>query len=167
MTSLPFTWDGDAMVPVSGFRKRADREFVVGKTYRLEETQERSMATHNHEFAWLRDAWMNLPEDLADRFPTPEHLRKAALIEAGYFHETIIDAGTNAAALRVASYARAKDEFSHVVVRGPIVVERTAKSQRRRTMPGKEFQQSKTAIMEVIANLIGVKPEQLQNAEAA
>ena len=159
MSPQPFTWDGEAMRPRRP--RAADREFVVGETYVLERWEPRSMVSHNHEFAWLAEAWKNLPEPLADQFPTPEHLRKRALIDAGYYNETIIDAGTNAAALRVASYARSKDDFAYVVVRGPLVVERVAKSQSRRAMKRQEFQESKTAILEIVSAMIGVKPEEL------
>lgn len=110
---------------------------------------------------------MNLPEALADLYPTQEHLRKRALIEAGFYDETIIDAGTNAAALRVASAIRAREEFSLVIVRGPAVVIRVAKSQSRRSMKKQEFQASKTAIMEVIANMIGTTAANLSQDRAA
>jgi hypothetical protein len=160
-TPLPFRWNGEHMVPLAGFRKHADRQYVIGEIYRLEPIEDRSTASHNHEFAWLKEAWQNLPEDLADQYPSPSHLRKKALVEAGYFDETIIDAGSNAAALRVASYVRSRSEFSVVIVRGPLVVERTPKSQSRRAMDKKTFQESKTAIMDVIADLIGVTADVL------
>jgi hypothetical protein len=154
-----FTWDGDAMIPRSP--RLADKAYAVGEVYLLVAHEERSSATHNHEFAWLKDAWLNLPEALADQFPTTEHLRKRALIDAGFYDETIIDAGTNAAALRVASAFRSREEFSLVIVRGPAVVIRTAKSQSRRSMKKHEFQASKTAILEIVSAMIGVKPETL------
>lgn len=154
-----FTWSGEAMVPLNP--RAADREYVVGERYRLEHREERSSASHAHEFAWLREAWMSLPQALADIYPSPEHLRKRALIEAGYYDETITDAGSAAAALRVASLVRKLDDFALVIVRGPLVVMRTAKSQSRRAMDRAEFAASKSAIMDVIAAMIGVRPEQL------
>jgi hypothetical protein len=160
-----FDWDGEAMIP--RHPRRADQLFVVGQHYSLIEQEERSAATHNHEFAWLKEAWMNLPEALADLYPTQEHLRKRALIEAGFYDETIIDAGTSAAALRVASAIRAREEFSLVIVRGPAVVIRTAKSQSRRSMKKQEFQASKTAIMEVVADMIGTTATSLSQERAA
>jgi hypothetical protein len=159
-----FTWDGEAMLPRSP--RLADKAYVVGENYLLVTHEERSSATHNHEFAWLKDAWLNLPENLADQYPTPEHLRKRALIDGGFYDETIVDAGTNAAALRVASAFRAREEFSLVIVRGPAVVIRTAKSQSRRSMNKLDFQASKTAILEVVSALIGVTPEQLKGQAA-
>lgn len=160
---MAFSWDGEHMVP--RHRTRADRHYVVGENYWLAPWEERSQATHDHQFAWLADAWANLPEDLKDLYPTPKHLRKRALIEAGYYDEQITDAGTNAAALRVAAMLRTIDEFSLVVVRGPLVVRRTAKSQSRRSMDRKTFQDSKQKVLEIVADMIGVPAEQLQ-AEA-
>jgi hypothetical protein len=154
-----FTWDGEAMVP--RHPRRADELFVVGESYPLIIHEDRGTATHNHEFAWLREAWMNLPEAFADLYPSPEHLRKRALIEAGYYDETVVDAGNNAAALRVSAVFRSREEFSLVIVRGPAVVIRTAKSQSRRAMNKKEFQESKSAIMDIIATMIGVAPATL------
>lgn len=162
---LSFTWDGEAMLPLNA--RAADRQYVVGEHYKLAPYEERSAATHNHEFAWLQEAWQNLPENLADAYPTPDHLRRRALIEAGYFTEKAVDAGSNAAALRVAAFARSENEFALVMVRGAFVIMRIAKSQSRRAMNKQEFQASKTAIMEVIASLIGATPEALAKAEAA
>ena len=156
---MVFQWDGEAMVPRAP--RAADKAFVVGEIYRLAVYEERSIATHNHEFAWLHEAWKNLPEVLAESYPSPEHLRKRALIDAGFFDEQIVDAGSNAAAIRVAAAFRSREEFSLVIVRGPLVVIRTAKSQSRRAMPKGEFQRSKDAILETVSALIGVAPEAL------
>ena len=123
-----FTWDAEACVMVPKWPRLAAGRFTGCEDYLLAPVEPRSDASHRHEFAWLREAWKNLPEDMADEFPTPEHLRKWALIRAGYFNETLLDVGSNAAALRVASHLRARDDFAHVVVRGPLVVERTAKT---------------------------------------
>jgi hypothetical protein len=158
---IPMQWHGDAMLPLPGFAKRADQTFTIGQVYRLVEVEERSEATHRHEFAWLREAWMSLPEALADQFATPEHLRKRALIETGHHHETVIDCGSQAAALRVASFARGEDDFAHVVTRGALVVVRKAKSQSRRAMDRAEFQNSKSDVLAWVSALLGVTPEAL------
>lgn len=161
-----FTWDGDVMVPWRRFTNTCNKQYVVGENYRLGEIEERSMQSHRHEFAWLREAWMQLPEDIADLYPTEEHLRKRALIEAGYYHEQAVDAGSNDVAIRVAEAFRIREEFSLVIINGPAVLIRTAKSQSRRAMKRQEFQESKTAIMEIIAAMIGVTPDQLQKHSA-
>jgi len=169
MTTIPpicCAWDGEAFIPLPRFAKTCDREFVIGQNYPLIVHEERSRASHSHEFAWLHDAWLNLPESLASLYPSPEHLRKRALIEAGFYDEQIVDAGTKAAAIRVATAFRSREEFSVIIVRGCLVVLRTAKSQSRRSMDKKDFQASKQAIMEVIAAMIGVTPESLSQRAA-
>ena len=156
-----------AFHPVRRHHNELSARYGDGEIVMLEPVEERSEATHRHEFAWLKEAWLNLPEHLADQFPSAEHLRKRALIMGGFYHETIVDAGTNAAALRVAAFAKGEDGFAHVVVRGPLVVVRKAKSQSRRSMDKHEFQASKTAILDVVSAMLGVEPRQLEKAQAA
>lgn len=159
---IQFRWGGEAMHPASQFMARlADEQYVVGETYRLAPWEDRSAATHAHEFAWLAEAWKNLPENLAELYPSPTHLRKRALIEGGFYDETAVDAGTNAAALRVAAAFRSREEFALVIVRGAFVLVRTAKSQSRRAMDRKTFQASKQAILEIVSGMLGVTPETL------
>lgn len=165
MSGTLFHWDGAIMRPRYP-RLAADR-FEAGEDYLLADVEHRSDLSHRHEFAWLRESWKSLPEDVADLYPTAEHLRKRALIEAGYYHETVVDAGSAQAALRVASFIRGLDDFCIVIARGPIVVRREAKSQSKRAMGAKDFQASKTAIMEVVAGLLGVTVDQLPQREAA
>ena len=160
---IPCTWDGDAFAPVSQrFAKLADKFFVVGEIYAMVVEQPRSGASHNHQFAWLHEAWMSLPEGIADLYPSEEHLRKRALIEAGYYTETAIDAGTRAAALRVAAAVPALDEFAFAKVEGPIVLVRRAKSQSMRAMGAKQFYESKAAILAIIADMLSISPEALR-----
>ncbi|MBS1725003.1 MAG: hypothetical protein JSS66_18850 [Armatimonadetes bacterium] len=169
MTTAPILteWTGDAFRPIGFAARECDKHFVVGQRYRMAEYQDRSAASHAHEFAWLKNAWRTLPDDLAAEYPSPEHLRKRALIQAGFYDEQAVDAGSRAAALRVASMVRSREEFAYVIVNGPIVLIRTAKSQSRRAMDKAAFQASKTAIMDVIAAMLGVEPETLARSQVA
>lgn len=159
-----FTFRDGVMTPKTP--ALAKSRFDEGGDYLLVDVEDRSVKSHNHEFAWLNEAFKNLPERLAPDFPSPEHLRKRALIDAGYYRETIVDAGSNAAALRVAAFMRADDEFAVAVVNGPYAIKRVAKSQSRRAMLKEEFQASKTAVLEIVAGLIGVTPEALTREAA-
>ena len=93
MTTAPilYSWNGEAMIPHRRFQAECDRTFVVGENYRLAIHEDRSTASHNHEFAFVAEAWAQLPEHLAEQFRTPEHLRKRALISAGYFNQQEVD----------------------------------------------------------------------------
>ena len=119
---LPFIFTADGSFrPATPFAAElCVRRYAAGAKYLLVEHQERSLLSHNQQFAWIDEAWRQLPEKLADLYPTPEHLRKRALIEAGFYHEEAIDCGTKAAALRVAAYLRKHDDFAHLILRGPI-----------------------------------------------
>src|SRR3990167_6426251 len=153
-----FLWDGESMVPPDKFwAKRADRRYVPGETYRLIEHHERSTNTHNHYFACLHEAWLSLPERLAERFPTVEHLRKWALIEAGFAHERSVVCPTQEHALKVAAFCRPLDEYAVVVVNGLIVKVFTPQSQSYKSMGKKDFAASKQAVLEVVSAMIGVE----------
>jgi hypothetical protein len=162
-------WDGDAFVPISQrFARQADKDFVCGEVYHMVVEEPRSAKSHRHEFAWLREAWRSLPEDLAPLYPSEEHLRKRALIEAGFYTEQAIDAGSRAAALRVAAAIPALDEFAFVKIEGATVLVRRARSQSLRAMGAKDFAQSKAAILGIIADMLSVPADVLRRqGEAA
>lgn len=165
MTSAPppmvFAWDGEALAPKAP--RLADKHLVVGENYRVTIEQERSAASHNHQFAAINEAWGNLPEDLALEFPTPDHLRKYALIKCGYCDRRSVVCASKAEALRVAAFIKPMDQFAVVAVEGAVVTVYTAQSQSRRAMGGKVFNESKQAVLDVISAMIGVKPAELQH----
>lgn len=165
---VSFTWDGEHMVPLPRFRSLCDRQFVVGERYLLVEHEQRSTASHAHYFACIRDAWDTLPEEVAGRFPSPEHLRKWALIKAGFRDEQTFVASSRAEARRIAAFMKPTDEYAVIRVHEALVVRWTAKSQSMRAMGREEFQRSKDAVLAVVAELIGITgPQLLQHAARA
>lgn len=166
MTHRPvqLIWQGDGFTPANGFWSRiCDKIFVVGERYMLAEHHERSGNSHRHYFAAVHDAWMNLPEDQAERYPTSEHFRKTALIRTGFRNERSLVAASNAEALRIAAFIRPVDEYAIVIVKGCVVIEYTAKSQSQKAMGKEDFQASKQAVLDWCAEQIGVPPEQLNS----
>lgn len=162
---LAFDWTGDAMSPK--LPKLADKFYVVGEVYRLAPHEERSAASHRHYFASINEAHNNLPDEIAERLPTPEHLRKFALIRAGYRDERTIVCPTKGEAMRVAAFVRPLDDFAVVETDGLVVTVYTAKSQSMRAMGKKTFQESKDAVLRIIAELIGADPTTLKQSRAA
>jgi hypothetical protein len=61
----------------------------------------------------------------------------------------------------LAAFVRPTDDFAIVTATGATVTVWTAKSQSVKAMGGKDFQVSKQAVLDVIADLIGVSPETL------
>ena len=162
-----FEWNGERMVPANSYwAKRCNEHFVVGLKYQLVEQQERSMKSHRHYFSCIKEAWDNLPEHLAEQYASPEHLRKKALIKAGYRNERSVVCDTPAQATKVAAFLMPIDEYAAVVVRGNVVYHLTAKSQSMKAMGKKEFGESKEAVLNAIAALIDVTPEELRRSAA-
>lgn len=162
---MMFTWVGDAMVPKHP--RLADRHYVIGEAYYLEIREDRSAASHRFYFASINEAHGSLPEDLAERLPTPEHLRKFALIRTGYADQRTHVCASKAEALRLASFIRPMDEFAVVVTHEKVVTVWTAKSQSMRAMDKKTFAESKEKVLDFIASLIGVTPSALDEAGRA
>lgn len=164
---LIFGWSGEAMVPLPRYATLCNKAFTKGEKYRLEAIEERSAKSHSHYFACLNEAWQNLPDEAADRFPTSEHLRKFALIKAGYFDSRSIVASSKAEAGRIAAFIRPCDEFAIVTVEEAAVTVYTAKSQSLKAMGKQVFQASKEAVLSYVSSLIGVQKEALSQARAA
>ena len=156
---LNFKYANGAMWPVRP--DAAERVYDAGKTYRLVEYTERSGKSHRHFFAVLRNAWDNLPEELAGRFPSPEHLRSYALIKAGFYNERHIDLATRTDAIQVASFIEPFDEFAIIVTDETLVTIYTPKSQSARSMGAKEFQASKDKVFGVLAKMLNITVDAL------
>jgi hypothetical protein len=158
----PCRWTGENFEPLPRFAKLCDQRFVIGEVYLLEEVRDRSLATHRHFFAAMHHAWLNLREDVAERFPTETHLRKWSLIKCGYHDQRSIVAASKAEALRIAAFIKPMDEFAIVVVSECTVTVYTAKSQSKKAMGGADFQRSKQDVLDYVAALIGTETERLK-----
>lgn len=166
---LMMTWDGEALRPASGYWSRlADQHLVVGQRYRMVEENERSQISHNHEFAFVSEAWNSLPDELLDQYPSAEHLRKYGLIAKGHCTMTQHPCASVAEAERTeASLRKHVDTYAIIRRRGTVVTVYEAVSQSYRAMGKAAFQQSKTDLMEFIGDLLGVDPETIGRQERA
>ena len=164
------TWDANAqaMRPANSYwAAKARAQFADGKLHEIVEQFERSGPSHRAYFASVREAWKNLPGDLAERYPTPEHLRKRALIKAGYYDCAQIVFPTAKAAQDAAAFMQPMDEYAVIVVKDCVVTRYTAKSQSYRAMGKKEFQESREKVLALLADMLGTTPQDLAHAEAA
>lgn len=154
-------WSDGVFVPERRAMPYWQEQLADGDVVTFERHEERSTASHNHYFASIKTAWDNLPES-DERFPTPEALRKWALIRAGYCTENTIVADTEEQAHLIASFM-GNSEGTIIVVRGPVVKKYTAKSQSVKAMNKDEFQRSKVDVLDTIAELIAVKRKRLED----
>ncbi|NEU15067.1 hypothetical protein G3T14_23820 [Methylobacterium sp. BTF04] len=166
---LPWHWNGEALVPENRhWARRADALFVVGQVYLLVEHQDRSSNSHRHFFAEVKEAWKNLPEHLSEAYPTPDALRKFALIKAGFCDAHPFVCASRAEALRFAAYLKPVDTYAVVTVKEAVVTRYTAQSQSLKAMGKDDFQRSKSAVLEIVAEMVGVSSAELaENARRA
>lgn len=165
-TPLAYRWTGDSFEVLPRHQKAADAEFVIGQVYCLEQVHERSAKSHAQFFAAINTGWLNLPEAMAESFPSSEHLRKHCLIKSGFFDKRSIQCSSKAEALRLAAFIRPLDEYAIVTVTGSLVTVYTAQSQSYRAMGKEAFQKSKQSVLDQIDSMLGVAPGQTQkNAE--
>lgn len=135
----------------------AERTRTSSHAYRLIVAAERSAASHRQYMASVQEAWANLPEHLAEHFPSPDHLRKWALIKTGFCNIQKI----------VGKHRIAVNGYSVVTVEDGVATIYTAKSQNYSAMPKKEFEASKKAVLDLLADVVGVTAEELMKERAA
>jgi hypothetical protein len=151
------------MKPQPRFHALARKQYVAGECYTLGVApEERSMASHRHYMACIQEAWRNLPEDKVERYPTDEHLRKWALIKAGYYDEQTIICESRKQATALVALAELLDEFSITIVKGTMVRVYKAKSQKMERMTREEFEKSKRDVLAILSETIGVTSKQLE-----
>lgn len=155
MIPLRYMGDGEFRTTSRSHAARCDKDLVIGEVLRWEPISDRSPESHKHYFAVINAAWGTLPEALADEYPSPESLRKRALIKCGYCDMKKIVCRHNADALAVAALVTDMDEFALVNVSENVVTVWRAHSQAMRAMGKKQFQESKDKVLHWISNLIG------------
>lgn len=166
-------WADGAFKPVGDHGAKACAGLQPGEACSLQVLRPRSGRSHRHQFAWVAEAWRNLPDSEQDApwAASPETLRKHALICTGYAHSAAVDAGSAAAAQRMVplltSLATSAHGYALVKVSGASVVVWTPESQSVRAMGPKRFQESKDAILAHIAGMLEVDPDVLRSAAAA
>jgi hypothetical protein len=164
MTTVPVytAWDGESFVPMERFRKSLDAQLIVGQTYILDIVEERSRKAHAAYFATVAEAWRNLPEGEGERFPSPDHLRKFALIKCGYAQRRDIVAANNGEALKLATIVKSMDQYALAMVSERVVSVWTAESQSHRAMGRKRFMASQEAVRDFCASMIAVGAAELE-----
>ena len=159
---VPFLWNGEVMIPNPRFKLLCVRQYALNDEYILAPPDSGSTASQRYYFAALREAWMNLPDEDARRYPSAEHLRKWALCKVGYADERSVVCDTPADARRLAITARALDGYAIITVSKNTIRIYTAKSQSAATMSKEERRSSEKAVLDYVAGMIGVTRIELQ-----
>ena len=159
--TLPLRYEGSGMFRCLHLNRVT---IPVGSVHGWQMAENRSAKSHDHFFAIVNEAWKSLPEELADDFPSPEHLRKYALIKAGFCNKTSITCANNSEALALAGTVRGLDRYAIVSIDGKTVTIWTADSQRKDAMGRKLFQEAKEKAIDVISALLGTDATTLKEA---
>jgi hypothetical protein len=146
-----FTWTGESMEPLARFSRLAENSFTSGHAYRMIIEEERSAASHRQYMAAVHEGWMQLPEPWDIAFPTEDHLRKYLLIKAGFCTITKV---LGKKRIPIDGYAIACEEDGVLTIY-------QAKSQSYKAMGKEEFAKSKTAVLDLLADMIGITTAQL------
>ena len=160
---IAFVYEGDGVLraPTSFWCGQCKEHFVVGERYFMSNERERSFVSHRHYFADLNEAWLNLPENIAEQFPTPGALRAHALLETGQYTERQFVVETPAEAHRFAAFLEdGKAEWTAISVSGCAVVERRPISQNYKEMGHDVFQASKNKVLNLAWAIAGVDREE-------
>jgi hypothetical protein len=131
----------------------------------IPEQKQRSPQNHSHYFAALHDSWLNLPEAISGEFPSPEHLRKYALIKAGYCSITKMVCRFNKDAVEAANFISQIDEFALCNIAANVVTVYRARSQSYKSMGKEQFAKSKSDVLEIASSMVGA--DVAQDGQAA
>ena len=166
---VPLAYHGEGTFKVTSpyWANLADRHFAVGEVVSMIRHEHRSSASHNYFFAAVADAHANLPDDIAVRFPSPDSLRRWALIQAGFCDQHTFACASKAEAQRLAAFIKPIDEYSVVVAKEATVTRYTARSQSMKAMGKKDFELSKEGVLDAIAKLIGTSRKALEASAPA
>lgn len=159
--------DDGSFKPLPRHAKECDAKYVIGARYFVTVEEIRSEPAHRSFFASVKESWASLPEDQAERFPSADHLRKFALIKAGFCQRRDVVCANNNEALRLAALIKSLDSYSLTTVSERAVSTWTADSQSYRAMGKQRFTDSQNAVRDYIAALLDVKAGELPSEEAA
>jgi hypothetical protein len=155
-------WTGEHFIPLPRFKRLCNQQFEVNEEYALIPSEDRSMSSHRGYFAQIREAFDNLAEEYANGYPSPEHMRAAALVEAGYCTESnyVMDSPKEARQLGIA--LRRMSPLAIIRISGNVVKHFEAESQSCAAMKKEKFEASKKAVLAIVASMARTTPAELK-----
>lgn len=155
-------WDGQHFIPLPRFKRLCDRQFEVHEEVALIRSEERNMSQHRGYFAQLKEAYDNLAEEYANSYPSPEHLRADALVQAGYCTETDYVLENPKEARKLAVDLRRMNPYSIIRVRNNIVRHFEPESQSVAAMKKERFEASCKAVLGIVSSMARTTPSELK-----
>lgn len=157
-----FVWDGNAMIPLPRFHNVCAAQFEINGEYPLMIVENRSMASHNHYFAALHEAYLNLAEEYTQEFDSEEHLRHWCLCREGYCTTTTYVMNTAEDARQLRDALKTMNKSTIVSVNGNIAKVYNPESQSLASMKKERFEASKAAVLARAASMARTTPAELK-----
>lgn len=155
-------WCGHSFHPAGKVAQEKAKRLDMNEFLGVELLRDRSIRSHNHQFAEIKDLWLNIPEQLhsAPYAATSETFRKHGLIVCGHHDAEVVTCGCPEAAERVAAVLSTMANKAHgyaiTRVEGSVVTCFTPKSQTLKAMGNDDFQASKTAVLDWCKSVVDV-----------
>lgn len=166
MKSIAVRYREGAFAPLNP--AQVSKKFKDGELYFFKADTRRYWPRHQWFMATIRSCWESLPEDLQERFPNPEFLRKHLLIKSGYSKITKIKYSSKHEAFATASLvSKLMDDYSEISVEGTTLKIETARSQAIKItdddelMSNEEFTKSCECVLNSLAIILGVAKEDI------
>lgn len=162
--AVMFNWNDEAkvMIPQPRFLPLCGRQYVDNEGYALAPVENVSGSSRGGFFASINNAWDSLPEN-DTRFPTREHLRKRALVAAGWATHAQFVMDTPADAAKMARGLRRVDEYAVIKVGANVVDLWTAKSIAQGQITAEEWKEVKPRALDFVTALSGTTRAALEN----
>lgn len=156
------------MVPHNRFARLCNRQFELEEDYALGPVDNVPGRSRASFFMSVHNAWDSLPEDSDEVFASEEHLRKRALVKAGWADHSVTNWKTKADARRHAVDLRKIDGYAVIAVNGEgdswTVDVWVARSIAAGQIKGEEFKGVKMRAERWLASLSGCTTEELKAA---
>lgn len=159
---IMFLWTEDEiMAPLGRMLPLARRQYAIGETYALGPVENIAGSSRAPLFIAVKNAWNSLPED-DKRFPTEEHLRKRALVAAGWATHRQVVMNTPEDAMKMVAAARALDAYAVITVKENVVDIWVAKSIGAGQITAEEWKVVKPRALDFVAEQINTTRTELE-----
>lgn len=168
--TIPMRYTGDGEFHAIG--RKVCEGLEVGKVYPFDIANMESEKSRDHFFASIKEIWATLPDHIMRAYPSPDHLRKQCLIRTGYCTMQVFKCDTENDALKAVQFIKSIDKFVACSIEkkvdglGEIYVLTAlhAETQKRNSMGGKRFQESKQAVLDYLAEMLGCTADEIRRA---
>jgi hypothetical protein len=165
---ISFVYQDGAFRPAGRYAaEQVAARYGDGQVVKLVEYEPRSRAHHNWFFVAVTHVFENLTDEQRLLWPTEEALRKYALCKAGCCDVATHVCSSKAEAERLAGFLRSHRMADLVVHDGSLVTALSAWSMKYREMSKTRFRECVEKTLPILADIIGVEVEALEQARAA